>query len=280
VAERRAKLPKGYRWHNGRIQARAYDANGKQIARHFDRLHDARKWKEGIDTDRRRGELVDQRQAKTPFEKIAADYLERELSLRRRTLDKYDSSTHSPCTSVRENVHWRADTYSGAVMGDRVRARWTIRRNDPGALCAAGGGMQVGHDGIIAKSPCLNIELPHIDRVERRYLNEGQVETLAEAHPERYRTLVCTAAYLGPRWQECAGLRVTALEMRPGRLATVRSPRPLSAPTAPMPWSNSASPRQVDARSRSPSSCATCWRGISASSPTASSSSRLRRAVT
>lgn len=59
-------------------------------------------------------------------------------------------------------------------------------------------------------------------RREQRYLNEDEVETLAAAHPPRHRALIYAAAYLGPRWQEIAGLKHSFLDMRPGRLATIR----------------------------------------------------------
>ena len=62
------ELPKGMRWHRGRIQARALGTDSKEIAKTFDRLTDARDWKESIDTDQRRGTLVDERRGKTKFE--------------------------------------------------------------------------------------------------------------------------------------------------------------------------------------------------------------------
>lgn len=39
----------------------------------------------------------------------------------------------------------------------------------------------------------------------------------------RYKALIYTAAYLGLRWQEIAGLRRSALDLRPGRLASCAS---------------------------------------------------------
>ena len=54
-------------------------------------------------------------------------------------------------------------------------------------------------DGLISRTPCRNIELPKVVGDEQRFLSESEVETLASAHPARYRTLIFAAAYLGPR---------------------------------------------------------------------------------
>jgi integrase len=61
---------------------------------------------------------------------------------------------------------------------------------------------RAAEDGRLAKSPCGGVQLPRVDRVEQRFLDEAEVERLAEATPERYRTAIYTAAYLGLRWQE------------------------------------------------------------------------------
>jgi hypothetical protein len=77
-------------------------------------------------------------------------------------------------------------------------------------------------DALILRSPCRSIELPQVIAAEKRYLTEDEVERLVAAVEPRYKALVYTAAYLGLRWQEIAGLRKKALDIRPGRLASMR----------------------------------------------------------
>jgi integrase len=57
---------------------------------------------------------------------------------------------------------------------------------------------------------------------ERRFLTAPEVERLVAAIDPRYRTLIHTAAYLGLRWQEIAGLRLRYLALEPARPATLR----------------------------------------------------------
>ena len=53
-------------------------------------------------------------------------------------------------------------------------------------------------DRVIARTPCLAIELPRDDRREEmRFLDAHQIELLADAIDERYHALIYMAAYTG-----------------------------------------------------------------------------------
>jgi integrase len=78
-----------------------------------------------------------------------------------------------------------------------------------------------GGQGFPRHSPCQLISLPRLARVEPRYLSAVEVERLASAIDPRYRALVYTAAYLGLRWSELAGLKRTNLDLDGGRLRVV-----------------------------------------------------------
>jgi integrase len=67
--------------------------------------------------------------------------------------------------------------------------------------------------GMIPLSPCRRISLPKIERGEPRFLTREQVHAIADAVPDYYRTLILTAAYLGPRWGELAGLRPARVDL-------------------------------------------------------------------
>ena len=66
---------------------------------------------------------------------------------------------------------------------------------------------------MIPESPCRRISLPRPSHREQRYLTAEEVERLVAATDERYRALVCSAAYLGCRWGELAGLRRENLDL-------------------------------------------------------------------
>jgi integrase len=62
-------------------------------------------------------------------------------------------------------------------------------------------------DRLIPQSPCRGVRLPRIPRTEQQFLTTEQVERLAESIAPEYRALIYSAAYLGCRWGELAGLK-------------------------------------------------------------------------
>lgn len=69
-------------------------------------------------------------------------------------------------------------------------------------------------DGVIAKTPCVEIKLPRErERENAHFLSPEQVNELANAIGDRYRTLVYTAAYGGLRAGELAALHKGSLEL-------------------------------------------------------------------
>lgn len=67
------------------------------------------------------------------------------------------------------------------------------------------------------------VNLPAMDSTEMRFLDPGEVDELARAIPERFRTLVLTAAYTGLRWGELTGLRAKRLALPERRLTVAES---------------------------------------------------------
>lgn len=69
-------------------------------------------------------------------------------------------------------------------------------------------------DGRIARNPCAGVKLPPEDARAMRFLEAAEVVTLANAvRPEHYRPLVLTAAFVGLRWGELAGLRADRVDL-------------------------------------------------------------------
>jgi len=67
---------------------------------------------------------------------------------------------------------------------------------------------------MISESPCRRISLPRIVRREQLFLTAGEVEQLAGAIDALYTPLIYTAAYLGCRWGELAGLKRENIDLK------------------------------------------------------------------
>jgi len=74
---------------------------------------------------------------------------------------------------------------------------------------------------MIAESPCRRVSLPRAERTEKRFLSPKEIERLVAVHPHAHRAMIYTAAYLGPRWEELAGLRREHLNLLRRELSIV-----------------------------------------------------------
>ena len=218
------KLPAGIREHHGRYQVRYYGTDGKERAKGFAKITEAKRFRAAMATDKDRGEWRDPKDSKVLFAEVAEAHLSRKIKLRPRTAEKYRSSLRcylnpafgrTPIGAITSDdvQDWVSQMVRGGLAPETVRGHHRLM------VAIMKRAVEVGR---IPLSPCRGIDLPAVERVEQRFLDESEVERLAAATPERYRTLVYTAAYLGLRWQEVAGLRREAITMRPNRLATVR----------------------------------------------------------
>lgn len=219
-------------WRNasGSYMVRYYDPQERERAKNFLKLSDARNFKADVRISKHRGEFIDPRNPKTTFGTWAEKYLEQKLALRPRTRDRYESALRLHLLPT------FGDMPLGAITAEDVQS-WVVRLTrteyEEGKtygpesirgyydLFAAIMKLAVER-GLIARSPCRGIELPSVHRGEQRYLTEGEVERLVVALEPRFKVLAYTSAYLGLRWQEIAGLRRHNLDMRPGRLASLR----------------------------------------------------------
>lgn len=79
-------------------------------------------------------------------------------------------------------------------------------------------------DGYVARSPCIDIDLPTDRRHgEMHFLTPDQVASLGDAVDDRYRALIYLAAYGGLRAGELAALKVQRLNLLAGTLDVVES---------------------------------------------------------
>jgi integrase len=218
------KLPPGIRERHGAYQVRYYGPDGRERCKSFAKITEAKKFRAAVMTDKARGRWHDPKTAKALFSDVAEAHLSRKIKLRPRTAEKYRSSLRcylnpafgrTPLGAITsdEVQDWVSGMVRGGLAPETVRGHY-------GLMAAIM--KRAAVVGRISESPCRGIDLPAVERVEQRFLDESEVDRLAAATPERYRALVYVGAYLGLRWQEVAGLRREAITMRPNRLATVR----------------------------------------------------------
>ncbi|HEU5007278.1 MAG TPA: site-specific integrase [Jatrophihabitantaceae bacterium] len=81
-------------------------------------------------------------------------------------------------------------------------------------------------DDVLARNPCVGVELPRLPEPRSRFLEIQDVHRLADAVPAEQRSFILTLALGGLRWGEAAALRVRDVDFRHG---TVRVDESLSA---------------------------------------------------
>ena len=68
-------------------------------------------------------------------------------------------------------------------------------------------------DGRIARNPVRGVKLPPEASRRMRFLEPEEVAAVVTAHPEHYRPMILTAAYVGLRWGELVGLAVDHVDL-------------------------------------------------------------------
>ncbi|MGI8775602.1 MAG: tyrosine-type recombinase/integrase [Actinomycetota bacterium] len=197
-----------------RWKARYRTPGGKERTRSFRTKAEAKRFLDEIGVSKARGAYVDPNAGKKLFGPFAQSvFSNREV--RPATKAKHESLLRARVLpffgSMPLNAIQRSDVqrFVKELKADGC-SPWTVR----GCYSVAS---QVFQEAMIEKlipaSPCFKIELPKLQGGEKRYLSPEAVQRLSEAMPEQHRALVLFAAYMGPRWSECAGLKLENLNL-------------------------------------------------------------------
>ncbi|CAN5743072.1 site-specific integrase [soil metagenome] len=192
----------------------------------FLRKRDAEDAAEEQEANMRRGAWTDPLLARAPFEEYAVRWLATKGNVRPRTRINVEGRLRNhvlpafglaPVGAIRpEHVRaWVADLSARGLAPSTVKA--TFQTFSQIVRTAE-------IDGLIARSPCLGIELPaDTAREEMHFLTVEQVAALANAHDDRYRAAILTAAYTGLRAGELWALRLPRVNLLKRRLEVVES---------------------------------------------------------
>jgi integrase len=220
---------------NGRWQASYRKLDGREAAKTFDRLVDARRWRrEGL-AAKDRGEYVDPKLARVTVRDRGEQWRTSQLHHREASrrifetalrLHVYPYLGDKPVNRVtRSDIEalvkrWVED---GAAPGTIRGSRYPVVR----ALFAA-----AVKDDLIRKSPCVGIKLPEAVAAKLVPLTAEQAEALADAIDPRLRALVLLGYGCGTRISEALGLTEPNVSWFTGEVAITqqlgsRKPYPL-----------------------------------------------------
>src|SRR3954447_24985563 len=192
-------------------QARWRDDQGRQRKKSFTKKGDADRYAATVEADKARGTYIE------PSKITVAEYARGWAEAR----------PHRPTTARRTEMmirlHIEGTRLGGRRLADvrpsevqawatdrsRVLAPTTVRQA-VGLLRSVYGAAVL--DRLVASSPVVRIQLPRHERERVVPLSVEQVGALAEAMPERYRTMVLTQAGLGLRIGELLALRLQAFD--------------------------------------------------------------------
>lgn len=191
-----------------RYKARYRAPDGRERSRTFEKKADAERFLAEQAVAKSRGNWVDPRAGRLPFGEWASDCMARH-EIRAGTAARNISYIRGhllphfgdiPLAKIDrpEIRRWveamkRKELSPATIRACYVLLSYTLS--------------QAVEDKLIAQSPCRGIELPKVNRAEQRFLDASQVEGLADEIGADYRAMVLSAAYLGCRWGELAGLK-------------------------------------------------------------------------
>ncbi len=200
-----------------RYVARWYDDGGVQRRRTFSRKQDAQGHIRRMEGDKERGEYHDQRAGKTPYRKVAEEWLDTLQVSKERTKQGYRSLLDNHVLPT------FAVTPVGRITKQTVKA-WVAERASagvgPGTIRNAFRNVlkpSLDHAvdvGYVRSNPAIGVKLPKSDSEEEMlFLTAHDVRALADEITPPYGTLVLFAAYTGLRAGEVAALRVKNLDL-------------------------------------------------------------------
>jgi integrase len=200
-----------------RWRARYRTPSGVERSKTFERRSDAERFLVGISGDIIRGDWTDPRLGRTTFDEWVEEW-KTTVELRPTTralylgvLRKYLEPRFAgwplsriQVSDVKAMVKEERDAarLSNSAIRCHVRVLSSIMQSAVDA-----------EPPRLGRNPCVGVKLPPDRSRKMRFLEIDKVLRLAEAHPQHYRPLVLTAALVGLRWGELAGLRLERVDL-------------------------------------------------------------------
>jgi integrase len=202
---------RGRRW---RARFRAPD--GRERSRTWDRKIDAENWLIDQQAARQQGTWVDPALGRISFAKWVDKWKPTIVDLRPTTkvlylgvvnnylLPRFGPAPLAAIRSVDVKEMLAAELNDGKLSASSVRRHVLVLSVIMQSAVA---------DGRISRNPCAGVKLPAETTRKMRFLEPHEVIALANAIVPHYRPLVLTAAYVGLRWGELAGLALDRVDL-------------------------------------------------------------------
>ena len=218
MIEARVRKRDGRRVYDVRLR----DDDGIEYSKTFLTKREAQEFEAAERTDRRRGEWIDPRLARTRLNELADHWLASNPAKRPRTLERDREIVSAALAALgpsrrvvsitRADVQRLVDNWRAELAPSTVRRMFSALRAMFNYAEAA---------EFIARSPCRHIRLPSAELVERPALNADPLSAVAGGLGD-HGAMVWLGAVLGLRWGEVAGLTVGDIDFLRGEVVVKR----------------------------------------------------------
>lgn len=207
-------------------RARYRAPDGRERSKVFRRKVDAERWLREELSRIDRAEWTDPKGGSVAFGEVASRWLDTRRAVRPSTRARDESYLRNqilpyfglrPLASLAPSDFeaWISELEHKGLAASTIVKAWQIT----GAVLRL-----AVRDGLIARTPARDVELPRIEPSEPRIVDVETVFSIAEAMPElRDRAMVLTMAFAGLRFGETAGLWVDDLDLLRRRLTVRRN---------------------------------------------------------
>lgn len=211
------RRPVGIRMHHGRWQVRYRDPAGRSRAKSFDRKTDAKRFRDELAVERRRGAWIDPKRGDMTLPEFWQSWRTESIEstrLQPTTLAKYDRTWRlyveptiggTPLSRItRKLVNDMVDRASArSSPWQAAEALKLTRRLLNAAL----------DDERVSRNVAARIPMPQGDRKPITILRPEQLHAVVAELPERYRALALLGAYSSLRWSELVAVKKDDLDI-------------------------------------------------------------------
>ncbi|MFG1805418.1 tyrosine-type recombinase/integrase [Streptomyces sp. NPDC049040] len=214
----------------GRWRVRWYGPDGKPKMKVFDVKVKADDFRSQLQARLGDGTYRDPAAGRVPFAVVAESWFESQLHLKRSSRARYRIAldTHviprwgsTPVDRIQYDdiAAWLAELAAGRTTNGRPQAARSIRKTYVVLSRVLGFAVKSRR---LAFNPATGVPLPAINPADHVYLNEVQVEALADS-AAGYRAFILLLAYTGLRWGEASALKVGRIDLTARRAHIVEA---------------------------------------------------------
>ena len=197
-------------------RARYRAPDGRERSKTFTRRVDAERWLTSTSADVLRGDWIDPKLGRMTFREWEERWETTIVHLRPRTrelnvgvarnylLPRFGDWRLARITTSDVKAMLSEELAANRLSHSAIRRHVLVLRSILNAAI---------EDGRITRNPCRGVKLPPENSRPMRFLEPDEIARLVAAHPEHYRPLILTAAYVGLRWGELAGLKVERVDL-------------------------------------------------------------------